>query len=330
MWGDVESSRDLAWGRSDNQAPASYRLDEGHPDRCFEVTHGPQSLKSLTFVPREKLVHVRCSDEGLAFESAEVEVKPTAVIGVRPCDLAALKIQERIFVEGEYVDLHFRARRKSLLLVAVNCTRSQPTCFCASLGTGPAAEGGFDLVMTELKEGFLINTGSQTGEEIVESLELSAAGKDDENEAVQVVEACAASQTRQIDTEHLPQAMYEAHDHPHWDDIASRCLSCTNCTMVCPTCFCHAVEEVPNLSHDESERIRVWDSCFTPEHGYIRGKNMRPTTRERYRMWLTHKLAAWVDQFGSSGCVGCGRCITWCPVGIDLTAEVASLLEKGE
>ncbi len=328
MWGEIEGSRELAWGKADSQAPGSYRLEAGHPERCFEVTHGPQSLKSLTFSPRQKLVHVRCGDDGLTFDSEAAESKPTAVIGVRACDLAALKMQERIFIEGEYADPYFKARREKLLLVAVNCTRAQPTCFCASMGTGPAAESGFDLVLTELEEGFLVAAGSRTGEEIIASLNLDAAGEPEQEEARQAVEACAASQTRSINTEQLPQAMYAAHDHPHWDDIASRCLSCANCTMVCPTCFCHAVEEVPTLSRDESERIRVWDSCFTPEHGYIHGKNMRPATRERYRMWLTHKLAAWIDQFGSSGCVGCGRCITWCPVGIDLTAEVAALLEK--
>jgi len=331
MWGEIGSSKELPWGLSDAQAPGSYALDAGHPGRCFEVTHGPQSLKSLTFSACERLMHIRNSEDGsLIFENRQAEARPTAVIGVRPCDLAALKIQERIFVEGEYADPYFKARREKLLLVAVNCTRAQPTCFCVSMGCGPTAESGFDLAMTELEDGFLIQAGSRTGEAIAAELDMEAAGEAELKQARQAVESCAGSQTRSINMERLPQGLYKAHNHPHWDDVASRCLSCTNCTMVCPTCFCHAIEEVPNLSRNESERTRIWDSCFTPEHGYIHGKNMRPTTRERYRMWLTHKLASWIDQFGSCGCVGCGRCITWCPVGIDLTAETAALLEKDE
>jgi Fe-S-cluster-containing hydrogenase component 2 len=135
------------------------------------------------------------------------------------------------------------------------------------------------------------------------------------------IQACADSQSHGISQQGLPQALYEAHNHPHWDEVAQRCLSCSNCTMVCPTCFCHAVEEVPSLDRSESKRFRVWDSCFSPEHGYIHGKNMRPTTRERYRMWMTHKLGSWIEQFGTSGCVGCGRCTTWCPAGIDFVEE---------
>ena len=137
----------------------------------------------------------------------------------------------------------------------------------------------------------------------------------------------ARSQSRQLDRSQLPQALYDAHEHPRWDDVAARCLACGNCTMVCPTCFCHTVEEVPDLTHTSSAHSRLWDSCFTQEHGYIHGKNIRPAIKDRYRMWLTHKLASWIDQFGTSGCVGCGRCITWCPVGIDLTEELPALLK---
>ena len=123
--------------------------------------------------------------------------------------------------------------------------------------------------------------------------------------------------------------LYDNLEHPRWSDTAGRCLSCGNCTMVCPTCFCSTVEDVTDVSGTQAERVRHWDSCFTSEHSYIHGGATRVTTKARYRQWLTHKLASWIDQFGTSGCVGCGRCITWCPVGIDITEEVR-VIRDGE
>jgi len=325
MWDGIESAAALPWGRRESQQPGHYRLEAGDPDRCFDVLHGPQSLKSLTFASREKLSSVsRKVDSGVSkinFYPVRPEVEKIAVLGARACDLAALAMQENILTQGEYADPFFAARRDSLLIVAVNCTRSADTCFCASMDTGPETMSGFDLAMTELDAAFLIEAGSEAGSAILAELSLPQAGNGEVEAAATAIASAASSQSRAINQHGLPQALFDAHNHPQWDDVAGRCLSCTNCTVVCPTCFCHAVEEVPSLDRSESERFRSWDSCFSPEHGYIHGKNMRPTTKERYRMWMTHKLGAWIDQFGASGCVGCGRCISWCPVGIDLVEE---------
>ena len=124
--------------------------------------------------------------------------------------------------------------------------------------------------------------------------------------------------------------LYNNFEHPFWDDVGARCLACGNCTMVCPTCFCVTVEDSTDLAGDVAERRRRMDSCFSTAFTYVYGGSTRTSTRARYRQWLTHKLAGWVDQFGAVGCVGCGRCITWCPVGIDLTAEVASLRAQSQ
>ncbi|HWF59117.1 MAG TPA: 4Fe-4S dicluster domain-containing protein [Nitrospira sp.] len=203
------------------------------------------------------------------------------------------------------------------------------TCFCASMETGPRAQTGFDLALTEVDDRLLVEAGSEAGHHVLEAISLSPASEELIGEAAKCIDACARSQVRRLDHARLPQALYDAHEHPRWNDVAGRCLACTNCTMVCPTCFCHTVEETPDLSHQQTAHARLWDSCFTQEHGYIHGKNIRPTIKDRYRMWLTHKLASWIDQFGTSGCVGCGRCITWCPVGIDLTEELSAWLTSG-
>jgi sulfhydrogenase subunit beta (sulfur reductase) len=328
MWDTIRQVSDLPIGWRDEQEPGRYRLEQTGATRIFGVVHGPQSVKPLTFAPREPLLVIERTTGSFSAQPTLPEDEKVAVLGVRACDLAGLAIQDHIFLKDAYRDPYYHARREGLFLIAVNCTRALATCFCASMDTGPRASAAFDLALTELDEVFLVEAGSAVGQEIVSELSLAPASTTQVREAEQQIGVCASSQVRQLDRSHLPQALYDAHEHPRWDDVAARCLACGNCTMVCPTCFCHAVEETPDLTHQRAEHTRLWDSCFTQEHGYIHGKNFRPTIKDRYRMWLTHKLASWIDQFGTSGCVGCGRCITWCPVGIDLTEELAALAQE--
>ena len=325
QWKAISTPNDLPIGWKDRQEPGSYHLEPDSSPRYFNIVHGPESLKPLTFAPRETLLVLDRQDHTFSAKEIQPNTTPTAVLGVRACDLAGLAIQDQIFMNGTYPDPYYQQRRENLFLIAVNCTKAHPTCFCASMETGPKAQQGFDLSLTEADKDFLIEVGSAKGLKVLEQLTCSLASKERIKQDEERIAACAESQTRSLPKSNLPAALYEAHDHPRWDEVAARCLSCTNCTMVCPTCFCHGVEERPSLDFQQSEHTRVWDSCFTSDHGYIHGKNFRPTTKDRYRMWLTHKLASWIDQFGMSGCVGCGRCITWCPVGIDLTEEVHAL-----
>ena len=324
-WKEIKKTEDLPVGWRDQQEPGKYHLEPDPNPRYFNIVHGPESLKPLTFAPRETLLVLDRQNNTFSAKDILPDTKPTAVLGARACDLAGLAIQDQIFLNDTYPDPYYQQRRDSLFLIAVNCTRAHPTCFCASTETGPKAQTGYDLNLTEDDDDFLIQAGSAKGLKILEQLTCLVASQERINQDEERIASCAASQTRNLPKSGLPDALYEAHDHPQWDQVATRCLSCTNCTMVCPTCFCHGMEETPSLDFQQSEHTRVWDSCFTSDHGYIHGKNFRPTTKDRYRMWLTHKLASWIDQFGTSGCVGCGRCITWCPVGIDLTEEVHAL-----
>ncbi|MGQ0556773.1 MAG: 4Fe-4S dicluster domain-containing protein [Nitrospiraceae bacterium] len=330
VWETVRSVSDLPVGWRDHQEPGRYQLEQTGSHEVFGVVHGPQSLKPFVFAPREPLLQIERSKDGFATRPTLPQSEKVAVIGARACDLAGLATQDQIFLNDAYRDPYYAARREGLFLVAVNCTRALNTCFCASMETGPRAKHGFDLVLTEVDNHLLIEAGSTAGHEILIDLPQSPPSDELISEATTRIDACARGQVRGLDRTRLPQALYDAHEHPRWDEVASRCLACTNCTMVCPTCFCHTVEETPDLSHQHTTHARLWDSCFTQEHGYIHGKNIRPTIKDRYRMWLTHKLASWIDQFGTSGCVGCGRCITWCPVGIDLTEELPALLRQSE
>jgi ferredoxin len=132
---------------------------------------------------------------------------------------------------------------------------------------------------------------------------------------------------RQMPALDIRELLRESRESPHWADVAERCLTCGNCTMVCPTCFCTTTEDTTDLTGDHAERWQHWASCFELDFSYLHGGGVRLSGASRYRQWITHKLSTWHDQFGGSGCVGCGRCIAWCPVGIDITAEVARLAE---
>lgn len=322
----LQGPQDLPTGWTDEQAPGRYRLRRTDSPRSFAWAVGPQALKPLTFAPRERLWRARReTDGGLSFEPVQPEAPPLAVIGVRACDLAALALQDQHFLHGPCRDPYYAARREALLLVAVHCTRPAETCFCASTGDGPKATQGFDLALHERDAGFLLEAGTQRGARILEALALPAAPEDELAAALAEIEAAAAAQSRALPGRDLREALFANLEHPRWEEVAERCLSCANCTSVCPTCFCHAESDAPDLDGRRSEHLRQWSSCFTAEHSYVGGWTARPDTRLRYRQWLTHKLGGWHDQYGRSGCVGCGRCITWCPAGIDLTEEAGAV-----
>jgi len=327
----ISAIADLPAGWTDRQDGGHYRLEPRADKALFGYAVGPQSWKRFLHPPRETLWQVRRSGEDLEFTTARDAADRFAFIGVRSCELNAIAIQDRVFFGGDYADPAYRRRSESAFIVAVNCGDPGGTCFCVSMGTGPGATAGFDLALTELIDGdrheFLVEVGSAAGGEVLATLSGRAAGEAELAAADAVVARAAGNMGRHLDTDGLKELLQGNPDHPRWDEVASRCLSCANCTMVCPTCFCTTVEDHSDLAGEGAERARRWDSCFTLDFSYLHGGSVRNTTRGRYRHWITHKLAGWFDQFGSSGCVGCGRCITWCPVGIDITAEAAAIRE---
>lgn len=321
----ISSATDLPVGIRQQQSPGEYRLTQTTGHEYFAWANGPQAIKPMVFASEEKLWKCRRDDEGqLHFETTVTEPRRTAVIGARACDIAALYIHDRHFLQQDYRDPSYLVRRQDLFLMAVNCTHPAATCFCASTGDGPAASYGFDVALTELDEdGFLLESHSEAGHQLVAGLELNAATEKQLQTAESLLESAASQQQRALPAAgELPEKLLERLEHPRWESIAERCLSCGNCTAVCPTCFCHSEVDEAQLDGSYSVHARRWDSCFTQGHSYIHGITIRADTRARYRQWMTHKLATWHEQYGRSGCVGCGRCISWCPVGIDIVGEV--------
>ena len=335
VYDKVESVEALPAGWTDEQEPGRYRLKRREDDALFGYAVGPLSWKNYLHPAKVRLWSAE--RQGGTFRILNNETKterPHAFLGPRACELAAIAVQDRVLLEDRYRDPIYDQRRQGTCIIAVQCTQAATTCFCASMGTGPQVSNGFDLVLTELLGSnghrFLLATGSDLGAELLTELETAPAADEDLQEARAMVETAAHEQVRSIDTMGIKELIYENFEHPRWENVAGRCLTCANCTMVCPTCFCTSVEDVTDITGDHAERWRHWDSCFTQSFSYIHGGSIRTSAKARYRQWMTHKLASWIDQFGSSGCVGCGRCITWCPVGIDITEEVRAIREGGK
>lgn len=348
--GDVTDVDALPRGLGDEQEAAHYRLLDRDDELFFGFTTTVQSAKSVLFPPDELLWRGIRDGAGFTVQrnpavgdgstrrpqaqdtETRPDTRPVAILGIRGCDLAAIGVQDHILLGRTAVDAHYAVRRADAFLVAVTCDSPAATCFCASMGTGPAPGPGADLTMTELLDPhrFLIEAGTSLGKEVLAALPTTPADPTDLDAAGAVIEHATAAMGRELRTDDLRDLLYASAESPRWNDVASRCLACTNCTSVCPTCFCTTISDVTDLAGRNGERHRVWDSCFSMEYSNLHGGAVRSSTASRYRQWLTHKLAAWTDQFGMSGCVGCGRCITWCPAGIDLTVEVAALRELAE
>ncbi len=331
VYDDIEGIEDLPKGWTDLQEPGRYRLEQRGDEKLFGYVVGPQSWKQYLNPPEAVVWSGTISPEGFMTDPLPKPPK-YAFFGVRPCELAAIQITDRVYAgyNGVPSIAGYTATRNDAFIVAVNCVEPGGNCFCASMDTGPAAKSGYDIAITEItyhgNMRYLIESGSEAGAEVLEEVSSLKDASDGEIATAQELLAAAAnSMGKSLDTEGLQDLLKGNALNPRWASIAERCLGCANCTMVCPTCFCNTVEDDLSLDGEHATRTRKWDSCFTLDFTYMHGRSTRYTTASRYRQWITHKLATWVDQFGESGCVGCGRCITWCPVGIDITAEAAAI-----
>lgn len=325
----ISSAADLPRGRTERQVPGGYRVVPREDDAWFGFAVGPHTWKKFLYPAEQTLWRAARGRNGFAILPDAAEPDRLAIVGIRPCDLAGLDRLDQVLLRGPFADSDYAARRAAAFLVAIQCAEPADSCFCASMGTGPRAERGFDLALTEILEGtrhyFTCEAGSEAGREVAAALGLPEAPEEERTASSRVSDRAAGRLRRSLDTAGLKERLQESPEHPHWDEVAGRCLACGSCTLVCPTCFCATVEDRTDLTGDHAERIRRWDSCFNGEFSYIHGGQVRGSGRSRYRQWLTHKLAHWVDQFGACGCVGCGRCITWCPAGIDITEEAKAI-----
>lgn len=328
-FGFLKSFSELPQGYKDLQSAGTYRLSKTGRPSFFEYAVGPHSIKNILHPSRRKLWEAdRDAKHGFSMREAAIDAKPIAFFGLRACDLKALEVLDGVFLRGEYIDSYYQSMREGLFIVAVTCLAPSSLCFCTSMGYGPEPQHG-DIKLTEIVSDrghfFLAQAGTEKGCSILDGLHASEADEASLSAAQLEIEAATQRISKKLSNVGLPDLIKDRPLHPRWTQVADRCLSCGNCTMVCPTCFCTTTEDITDLKGEHTERWLTWDSCFTADFSYLHGGSVRRSTASRYRQWLTHKLSTWHDQFGQSGCVGCGRCIAWCPVGIDITEEAEAL-----
>jgi ferredoxin len=327
---ELGSGADLPSGWGVDSAPGRYRLRRRQDEAVFGHSAGPQSWKQFLHPARRKLWSADGAEFPVQGDSApREEHTPYAFIGVRACDLAAIATLTTVLGRGAYPDGSFTGRRQGLFVVAADCTEPGGVCFCASMDAGPAPGPGYDLSLTEQIDDdghrFVVDVGSAPGRAVLDRISHRAASGSEVSAARSAVDAAAEQMGRQMPSVDIRELLVRSRESPSWSDVAQRCLTCGNCTMVCPTCYCTSAEDSSDLTGEHAERWQRWASCFELDFSYLHGGSVRSSGESRYRQWITHKLSTWHDQFGGSGCVGCGRCIAWCPVGIDITEEVNKL-----
>ncbi|MCL6584163.1 MAG: 4Fe-4S dicluster domain-containing protein [bacterium] len=288
---------------------------------------GPQIY---LYPPEETICTVWRKDDG-GFEVRMREEVPRQVLfAVRSCDLQAILVLDKVFLRPGLEDRNYRLWRENTLLIGLHCSSIHPQCFCASMGSGPFFEPrqGYDLLLTDLGQiGYLAETLGERASSLLAALKAQPATQTHFDQKRQIGHYLLTQFQKSIDTTHLVEVLLKNQDHPVWSQTADqRCLSCTNCTKVCPTCFCYNTKDTVSFDLVRCERTRYKDSCQELHFAQVHGANFRSTRSSRLRQFVTHKLATWVEQFGCFGCVGCGRCMSWCPTGIDLTQMAKEIM----
>lgn len=257
------------------------------------------------------------SEEGVeeAFDK-----RPRVLFGIRSCDLSAIKVLD-LFYLGKTADAYYASRRNRTALISIACNHPDPTCFCLGLGTGPFLKSGFDLQLTDLGERFLVETGSEAGQALVRDFPhifTQPAQTDTED----LYETRLASQSRfekRVNLEHVRRKIQAgAVSDAFWETVAIRCFECGGCVYNCPVCTCFNVIDRP-VAPDSGKRVRIWDTCMFKGFSRMAGGVVPAEVKiNRTKRWFHHKLLHWPEQFGTFGCVGCGRCAISCPGKIDM------------
>jgi sulfhydrogenase subunit beta (sulfur reductase) len=291
------------------------------PDFDFQNTS--LSPKSLIFPQSERLFeysHDESDPEAHILKEARKDFFPQAIVGIRPCDALAFQLVKINFDAPEYKDPWWVRRFESTTLIGLGCNDPCTTCFCTSVGSGPFSVKGLDVLLYDLGEKFLANSLSEKGEEFLAKMKK---GSPADKSTLKKADTLAASVSEKIPiavpTDKLKEKrVTELFDAPFWDEVAFACINCGTCTYLCPTCWCFDIQD--EVLGKEGDRIRNWDACMYPLftlHGS--GHNPREEKVQRVRQRFMHKLKYYVDKYENGvACVGCGRCVQFCPVNIDI------------
>jgi sulfhydrogenase subunit beta (sulfur reductase) len=285
--------------------------------------------KLFIYKPKEDLFRFSVSGR-TQIKEIPVVAEEQIIVGVHSCDTHALMYLDRTFL-GAYTDRYYEARRKNTVIISLNCTGIAPNCFCSSVGTGPFlnADGGFDMLLTDFGDEYLLEARTERAHSFLKPAETKKAGSKEMKHKADREKSIHRMITKTLETDGLNDVLKDNPDHPLWRSTAEeKCLSCSNCVMVCPTCFCFDVIDEISMDMKTVTRRRQLDACQDRRFAEVHGGNYRSRRTARLRQFVMHKLNQ-THQYGVFGTVGCGRCITWCPTGIDLTEMAMTIRGSG-
>ncbi len=294
-----------------------------------------QAPKKIIFPQREVYFEFKKADgNGPQIKEILPADESTIVLGVRPCDAKAVTLTDKVF-GGDFEDIYYQKRRNRTTLVGLACnTPPTPNCFCLSVDGSPHSKGGLDILLTDLGDKYFVESMTKNGDKIINLAKnlFTQPKPGDKKELKKIQDDSEKMLKRQIkNLNKVPQKLKGMWDSPFWDEEAMSCLRCGICTYMCPTCHCFDInDEVHSPSPLKGERVRTWDTCQFPDFTmHSSGHNPRPDKASRLRQRIMHKFQYFVERYKNYQCTGCGRCVTKCPVGIDIIQVLDKVRDYG-
>lgn len=289
----------------------------------------PESEILLTF---RKVRNPEDLNDKILGVQAEPKGAPTIIFGSRPCDARGIDCTDKPYMQGLFKDPYYTARRNDLTIISLTCNTGCETCFCHWLGGGPTSPIGSDILLTEVEGGYVLQAVTEKGSTLLDGLGLAEAG-DKGQEMFSVRKKAWESLVPAPDVKNAPQSLKSVFSNVEfWTEWTDRCISCGACTYFCPTCYCFNItDEGEATSEKGGRRLRSWDNCMSSR--YTReasGHNPRPKKYERMRNRVSHKFWTFFENWGTWLCTGCGRCITNCPVHLDIRAITLAAINTAE
>ena len=293
----------------------------------LSASNTQKPAKEVFFPQSETMFRYEKAGNEARITSTEGVERKRVILGARPCDIQAVSLIDQVFSGKEYTDVYYANKRDATTVIGMACNHPLSTCFCTSMKGGPFAREGSDLFLIDLGEAYLVELHTEKGTAFSQNKFLKKAGPNDLNLAKEIEEKASKRTDASLPVEGIDKKLDQMVENPFWEKVQEKCLGCRVCTYLCPTCHCFDI--VDEALTNKGQRVRNWDSCLSTLYSLeTSGHNPRPTNRERTRQRIMHKFNYFPKNFDQIACVGCGRCILYCPAGFDIRQTIKEI-QKG-
>ncbi len=298
------------------------KVTSSKDDLAFDEIIGRYSPKDAFFPQHETVLRYKATGNQVEVAPEVPEISDTVLLGVRPCDAAAMISLNKVFT-WDYIDNLFTERRNKATIIAMVCNNADESCFCTSAGFAPDGKEGSDVLLSKLKGGgYAVEALTEEGEAFIANNSTCFSKRDKKAEMAPVAEVAPLN----LNPEKIKKWLDDGKNFESglWQELTSKCIGCGGCTFVCPTCHCFDIVDEPY--GDQGKRVKNWDGCqFDHFTLHASGHNPREHQPQRWRNRFHCKFKIYPDRFEKKGCVGCGRCIRVCPVNVDITEAMTQI-----